>query len=87
MLPNSAQFAAASTTTAVVGYNQLYRTTDAGATWTRVGPAGIAQWAYLGFTDATHGVGLGYLGSIAPGNERLYYTIDGGQTYHYVPIP
>jgi photosystem II stability/assembly factor-like uncharacterized protein len=84
-LPNSAAFAAASASTAVVGYQQLYRTTD-GALWSPVGPSGIAQWAYLAFTDPTHGVGLGYVGSIAPANERLYYTIDAGQTYHLVPI-
>ena len=85
--PNSAVFAAASADTAVYGYQQLYRTSDAGATWSPVGPAGIAQWAYLGFTDSTHGVGLAYVGSIAPGNERLYYTTDGGQTYHPVTLP
>ena len=87
MLSNSAAFGAASATTAVVGYNQLYRTGDAGATWTPVGPSGIAQWAYLGFTDPTHGVALGYVGSISPGNERLYYTTDAGLSYHLVPMP
>ena len=85
--PNSAVFGAASGTVAVVGYNQLYRTADAGATWTPVGPSGIAQWVYLGFTDATHGVALGYAGSVAPGNEQLYYTTDGGQSYHLVTLP
>lgn len=86
-LPNSAAFGAASATTAVIGYSQLYRTADAGATWTPVGPSGIAQWAYLGFSDTTHGVALGYVGQIAPGNERLYYTTDAGQSYHLVPLP
>jgi photosystem II stability/assembly factor-like uncharacterized protein len=86
-LPNSAVLGAASDTTAVVGYQQLYRTSDAGASWTPTGPSGVAQWTYVGFTDATHGVALGYLGSIAPANQRLYYTTDGGQTYHLVPLP
>jgi photosystem II stability/assembly factor-like uncharacterized protein len=86
-LPNSAPFAAASSSTAVVGYQQLYRTTDDGATWNRTGPSGISQWAYLGFTDATHGVALGYAGSITPGNERLYYTTDAGESYHLVQLP
>jgi photosystem II stability/assembly factor-like uncharacterized protein len=85
-LPNSAPFAAASSSTAVVGYQQLYRTTDNGSTWNRVGPTGI-QWAYLGFTDPTHGVALGFAGALAPANERLYYTTDAGQTYHPVPLP
>jgi photosystem II stability/assembly factor-like uncharacterized protein len=86
-LPNSAVFAAASDTTAMVGYQQLYRTSDAGQTWTPVGPSGIAEWTYLGFTDATHGVAIGYVGSIAAGNQRLFYTTDAGQSYHLVPLP
>jgi photosystem II stability/assembly factor-like uncharacterized protein len=86
-LPNSAFFAAASDTTAVVGYQRLYRTADAGATWTPVAPTSAVQWAYLGFTDSTHGVGLGYVGSVSPANERLYYTTDAGQSYHLVSLP
>ena len=86
-LPNSAAFGAASNTTAVVGDRQLYRTGDAGQTWTAVGPSGIARWTYIGFSDATHGVALGYAGSIAPQNEQLFYTTDAGQSYHLVPLP
>jgi hypothetical protein len=93
-LPNSAPFAAASASTAVVGYQQLFQTSDDGATYSPVkitdSPAAysqVAAWAWLGFTDPTHGVALGYVGSVSPANERLYYTIDGGQTYHYVAIP
>jgi hypothetical protein len=70
----------------VVGYQQLYRTANGGASYQPVGPAGIT-WQYLGFTDATHGVALGYAGSNAPSHERLYYTTDGGATYHLVPMP
>jgi photosystem II stability/assembly factor-like uncharacterized protein len=84
-LPNSAPFAAASASTAVVGYQQLYRTTDDGSTWNRTGPTGIT-WAYLGFTDPTHGVALGFAGQNTT-DERLYYTTDAGQTYHRVSLP
>jgi photosystem II stability/assembly factor-like uncharacterized protein len=86
-LPNSAAFSAASATTAVVGYKQLYRTTNGGASYTRVaGPAGITFWQYLGFSDTTHGVALGYVGSNIPSHERLYYTTDAGASYHPVVI-
>jgi hypothetical protein len=82
-LANSAAFAAASATTAVVGDQQLYRTGDGGESYTPVtGPTGITSWQYLGFTDATHGVALGAAGS----RERLYYTTDGGVSYHPVAI-
>jgi hypothetical protein len=93
-LPNSAPFAAASASKAVVGYQQLYHTDDDGASYTGVkitqSPAAdsqVAAWAWLGFTDPTQGVALGYVGSVAPANARLYYTVDGGQTYHYVAVP
>jgi photosystem II stability/assembly factor-like uncharacterized protein len=86
-LPNSAAFAAASATTAVVGYKPLYRSSNGGVLWIPVGPPGIAQWADLEFTDATHGIGLGYVGTLAPANEQLFYTTDGGQSYHLVPLP
>jgi hypothetical protein len=86
-LPNSALFAAASDTVAVVGYQQLYRTADGGATYTPVGPADVTSWSYLGFTDATHGIALGFVGGTAQSDEQLYYTTDGGLTYHLVPLP
>jgi hypothetical protein len=86
-LPNSAAFAAASAATAVVGSQQLYRTTDAGVHYAPVpGTSAVSAWRYLGFTNATHGVALGFQGPQVPDNERLYYTSDGGATYHYVPI-
>jgi len=86
-LSNSAAFAAASADTAVVGYQQLYRTEDDGNAYSKVGPPQVSAWAFLGFTDDTHGIGLGYVGTVSPFNERLYYTTDGGQSYHLVPIP
>ncbi|MBV9802916.1 MAG: hypothetical protein JO130_07000 [Solirubrobacterales bacterium] len=87
-LPNSAPFAAASSAVAVVGaQTMIYRSDSSGALWSQVEPSGISQWAYLGFTDSTHGVALGYVGSVAPANERLFYTTDAGQSYHLVPMP
>ena len=86
-LPNSAAFGSASATTAVDGYQALYRTVDGGASWSKVfGPTGISAWQYIGFTDPTHGAALGYIGSQRASNERLYYTTDGGVSYHLVPI-
>jgi hypothetical protein len=86
-LPNSAAFAAASATTAIVGFRQLYRTTDSGARYAPIaGPAGITFWQYLGFTDVTHGVALGYAGAATPAHERLFYTTDGGLSYHAVAV-
>ena len=63
----------------------LFRTTDGGASWSRVA-APSAGWTYLGFTDATHGVALGNFGTGGRQDSRLYYTTDGGASYHYVPI-
>ena len=84
-LPNSALFAAASPTTAVLGANTLYRTTDGGGHYVPVSGVGpVAAWQYLGFTDPAHGVAIGYVGSPTPANERLYYTSDGGATYQLV---
>jgi photosystem II stability/assembly factor-like uncharacterized protein len=84
MQPNSAAFAAASSTTAVFGYQQLYRTSDGGGSWAPVGPPGLT-WSYLGFTDPTHGIGLAG-SSPSEADAHLYYTTDGGASYHLVPI-
>jgi photosystem II stability/assembly factor-like uncharacterized protein len=82
-LPNSAAFAAASGSTAVLGYSQLFRTTDSGNSWGPVaGTAGAGYWEYLGFTDPTHGAGIAGDGR----TEHLYYTTDGGASYHRVAI-
>jgi hypothetical protein len=85
-LPNSALFAAASSTTAVLGANRLYRTTDGGAHYAPVAGIGaVTALQYVGFTDATHGVAIGYVGSTpSPDSERLYITTDGGAAYHLV---
>jgi photosystem II stability/assembly factor-like uncharacterized protein len=84
--PNTALFAAATSTTAVLGADRLFRTTDGGAHYAPVGGVGpVTAWQYLGFTDATHGVAVGYVGSSpTPDGERLFRTSDGGATYHLV---
>ena len=79
-------FATASAAVAVAsGQGPLYVTDDAGASWSPV-QAPAADWAYLGFTDATHGVALGLFGNGGKEVSRLYYTTDAGASYHYVPI-
>ncbi len=85
ILPNSAEFAAASARTAVVGYQKLFRTSNAGGSYSVVSSARL-QWDYLGFTDATHGAALAFPWSASAAHERLYYTTDGGRSYHVVPI-
>ncbi len=85
-LPNSAVFGAASASTAVVGFDRLYRTTDAGASYQRVdAPSGFV-WEYVGFTDPTHGVAIGYPATARSSAAQLYYTTDAGASYHAVPI-
>jgi photosystem II stability/assembly factor-like uncharacterized protein len=82
--PNSAAFGAASGTTAVYGYDQLFRIADRGKTWAELSKApGITDWNYVAFTDPLHGVALGEYGA---NGERLYYTTDGGLSYHLISI-
>jgi photosystem II stability/assembly factor-like uncharacterized protein len=79
-------FAAATATVAVAsGQGPLFRTSNGGASWTSVA-APSAGWSYIGFTDATHGVAIGNFGSGGHPQSRLYYTTDGGASYHLVPI-
>ena len=80
--PNSAGFAAASPAIAVYGFQQLWRTNDAGADWSRVLSTTSELWFYLGFTDPTHGIALGGFHS----GNRVYYTTNGGRSYRYVAI-
>ncbi len=53
--------------------------------WTPI-TAPSADWTYLGFSDPTHGVAIGNFGTGGHQDLRLYYTIDGGASYHFVPI-
>ena len=84
MLPNTAAFAAASGTVAVVAGQRLYRTNNAGASYDPVGPTGYL-WQYLGFTDSTHGAALAVPSTVSSG-EELYYTTNAGLSYHPVRI-
>ncbi|HEY6525749.1 MAG TPA: hypothetical protein VIY10_18345 [Solirubrobacteraceae bacterium] len=82
--PNTGLFAAASADTAALGADKVFRITGGGTHHALVPTVATTHLQYLGFTDAAHGVALGYDGSLAPANERLYYTSDGGLSYRLV---
>jgi photosystem II stability/assembly factor-like uncharacterized protein len=81
---HGAVFAASGPANAVVGFGQLLATSDAGRSYSPIGPA-VAQWESLVFTDAYHGVGLAFP-TDALTDARVYVTDDGGDTFHVVPI-
>jgi hypothetical protein len=83
---NSMAFGAASPTTAVMGDERLYRTTDGGSTFVPVRAPIATEWQYIGFTDGTHGAAIGLFGTGSSQESRVYYTIDAGASYHLVPI-
>ncbi len=87
------EVSAASSTTAIVlgssatthgSVSTLFRTTDGGLTYGPVDPPHLG-WESLGFTDATHGLGLAHPTSNSA--LRLYASADAGRTFHAVPIP
>jgi len=60
----------------------LYRTTDDGATWTRVFAGSGEVWSDVGFTTATQGVAvLGAAPGGSPGRALLLLTVDAGRTW------
>lgn len=64
------------------GISSIWRSEDAGATWTTVytdTASGGAGFVDLGFTDATHGVAVE--GGAASATSRLLVTADGGRTW------
>jgi photosystem II stability/assembly factor-like uncharacterized protein len=88
-------FAASGATAVVSTQGPLYRTTNGGASWAPVTvqaapgapvPNLPANWTYLGFSTPSHGVAIGNFGTGGHQALRLYYTIDGGASYHFVPI-
>ncbi|MDE3131299.1 MAG: hypothetical protein KGL16_09105 [Acidobacteriota bacterium] len=81
-------FAAASASVAVLaGYQSVYRTVDGGAAWSPVAglPVGFSTFD-LAFTDATHGVAIGGVGSGRRLRLVLYATDDTGASYRRVRI-
>lgn len=81
-------FAAASASVAVLaGYQRLYRTTNGGGAWSPVAGLPAAFSAVdLAFSDATHGVAIGGVGSGRRFRLVLYATDDGGASYRRVKI-
>ena len=82
---HGAAFAAASASTAVVGFEQLLRTTDAGRSYQEVGPRG-EQWVFLAFGDPTHGVALAGPPDGAGPADHVYVTADGGRSFTLIPV-
>ena len=77
---------AASANTAVIGAQQVFRTTDGGRVFKRVAlPIADSGWDVT-FLDATHGLALGKFGESAYPPARLYYTSNGGASYRLIPI-
>jgi photosystem II stability/assembly factor-like uncharacterized protein len=88
-LPNSAVFAAASDSTAIAGFQDIERTTDAGRHWHVVGPKPRTNivWSYLGFTDAAHGVGIVMNNAGRKTRFALWATSDAGAHWRRVQTP
>ncbi len=71
-LSNSAAFAAASSDTAVVGYQQLYRTEDGGQAYAKVGSIGGHRAGRSSASPTTPtGSGSGTWAQVSAANERL----------------
>lgn len=85
--PVQALAAASGTVAVIAGYQRLYRTTDAGAHWSRVTglPAGFYE-TELRFIDPTHGTVIGGTGSGRRFRTVLYSTSDAGASYHRVAL-
>jgi len=77
---------AVDTTTAVIGSQELLRTTDGGRVFKRVRlPLAASGWD-VAFIDSRHGLALGKFGESEFPHARLYYTSNGGASYRLVRI-
>jgi hypothetical protein len=84
--PGSASLGAANADTAVVGAQEVFRTTDHGRGFKRVPlPFAAGGWDVT-FIDARRGLALGKFGESEFPPGRLYYTSDGGASYRLIPI-
>jgi len=63
----------------------IYKTVDAGDTWTQV--AGAPKVYALGFTDARHGFAYGDSGPYSGTFAHAWATSDGGDTWRSMPLP
>jgi photosystem II stability/assembly factor-like uncharacterized protein len=82
---NGAAFAAADGRTAVIGFQRLLRTSDRGRHYRPVGPR-HHTWAYVGFTDASHGLAILSLGNDGTGPTQLWSSRDAGKHWYRVSI-
>lgn len=84
--PGGSSLAAATGTTAVIGFGQLFRTTDGGNVYRRVAlPVATGGWEVT-FMNARDGLALGKFGDTPDPVSRLYYTSDAGASYHLVAL-
>jgi hypothetical protein len=84
--PGGASLGAATANTAVIGFQQLFRTTDGGAIFKRVAlPLAGGGWQLV-FLNSRDGLALGRFGESSDPPARLYYTADDGAGYHLVRV-
>jgi photosystem II stability/assembly factor-like uncharacterized protein len=83
--PNSAVFGAASSRTALVGWQDLRRTSDAGRSWREVGPTPKrdAWWGSITFSDKRHGFAI----RTTARHSQLWRTHDAGAHWHLAHLP
>jgi hypothetical protein len=84
--PGSSSLGAANANTAVIGTQELFRTTDGGSVFKRLPmPVAAGGWDVT-FLDARHGLALGLFGESEFPQARLYYTSNGGAGYRLIRI-